>query len=82
MTDQPETHIQHLTALRQQILAHCDLEEFHTLCADLGVNYDKLRGEGLKARVRELVALLHRLGRLPDGLRGNAHSGCWPSTSR
>lgn len=66
MADRQQTPPEKLTRLREQILARCNLEEFRTLCADLGVSYDNLGGEGLEARARELVALLERLGRLPE----------------
>ena len=49
-----------LVRLRRFIAAHYDAEEFRTLCFDLGVSYDELRGEGLSARVRELVLYLGR----------------------
>ena len=49
-----------LVRLRRFIAAHYDVEEFRTLCVDLGVSYDELRGEGLSARVRELVLYLGR----------------------
>jgi hypothetical protein len=49
-----------LVRLRRFITAHYDVEEFQTLCFDLGVRYDALRGEGLSARVRELLLYLGR----------------------
>jgi hypothetical protein len=52
--------------LREFIVQHFDLEELRTLCFDLHVEYDDLRGEGRVAKVRELVALMERLGRLVD----------------
>jgi hypothetical protein len=50
--------------LRQAIVRHFDLEELRTLCVDIGVNYDVLRGEGLEAKTRELVAYVERRGEL------------------
>jgi len=55
-----ETPPEQLTRLRQAIGRHFDLEEFRTLCADLGVRCDDLPGEGLVARIRELVSLCER----------------------
>jgi hypothetical protein len=52
--------------LRTQVDKHLDLEELRTLCFDLGVDYDSLRGEGKSARIRELIALLRRNNRLPQ----------------
>ena len=40
--------------------AHFDVEEFRTLCFELGVNYDNLRGEGLAPKMRELIAYCQR----------------------
>ena len=55
----------YLIDLHQLLDRHFDLEEFRTLCVALDVKYDNLRGEGLSARMRELVLLLWRDGRLP-----------------
>jgi eukaryotic-like serine/threonine-protein kinase len=44
-----------LANLRQFIIHHYSLEEVRTLCFDLGVNYDELGGEGISAKVRELL---------------------------
>jgi hypothetical protein len=52
--------------LRIQIDRHLDLEELRTLCFDLGVDYDSLRGEGKAAKIRELIALLRRNNRVPQ----------------
>jgi len=52
------------TTLREIIVERFDLEEFKTLCVDLNVHYDNLRGEGLEAKARELIAYLNRLGAL------------------
>lgn len=41
-------------------------EEVRTLCFDLGVNYDDLPGEGRIARLRELVVLMEKRGRIPE----------------
>jgi len=41
-----------------------DLEELRTLCFELNVDYDSLRGEGKSARIRELLLALGRSGRL------------------
>jgi hypothetical protein len=54
------------TQLRQLLTDHFDAEELCTLCFDLGVDYDNLRGEGKTNKVRELVAYLERRGRIPE----------------
>jgi len=48
--------------LRRLIADHFDIEELRTLCFDLGVDYDDLRGEGKTGKVRELVAHFERRG--------------------
>ena len=63
-----------LAALRDLLVKHFNLEELRTLCADLGVDYDNLGGEGKTARARELVAYLDRRGRLPQLMRVGAAS--------
>lgn len=50
--------------LRQAIDRHFDTEELQTLCFDLGVDYDGLRGSGKAAKGRELVAYMQRCGHL------------------
>jgi hypothetical protein len=60
------SNTEQLTQLRESLVSHFDLEEFRTLCFDLGVNYDDLRGEGITAKARELVALLDRSGQISD----------------
>jgi hypothetical protein len=52
--------------LRQVLVRLFDDEELRTLCFDLGTDYDydSLRGEGTKAKARELVALAERKGHL------------------
>ena len=39
--------VNHLNHLRELITAHYDLDELRTLCSDLGINYDELRGQTL-----------------------------------
>ena len=51
---------------REQISASLDNEELRTLCFDLDVDYDSLRGQGKDDKIRELIALLRRNGRLPE----------------
>ncbi len=55
-----------LTQLRQIIERHFDDEEMHTLCFDLGIDYDSLGAQGKAAKARELVAYLARHGRLDE----------------
>ena len=72
-----------LTQIRELIHRYFNLEEFRTLCADLGIGYDDLGGEGLQARIRELAALCDRTGRVEHLLalcvhhRPHAH---WPES--
>lgn len=55
--------------LRKLISNHYSLDEFRTLCFDLGVRYDELGGDSLSGQVRELLLLLARHGRLADLLQ-------------
>jgi hypothetical protein len=50
--------------LRRIITERMDMDEFRTLCADLGVNYDDLGGEGLSGKARELLLRLEKRKRL------------------
>ena len=50
--------------LRLIIAERLDLEEFRTLCADLGVSYYDLGGEGLSGKARELLLRLEKRKRL------------------
>lgn len=56
----------YLIKLRRLVASHFDLEELRTLCFDLGINYDDLRGEGNANKARELVAYFERRGRIPE----------------
>jgi len=55
-----------LSELREFVTTGYDDEELRTLCSDLGVDYDNLRGEGKAAKVRELVNSLNRKARISD----------------
>lgn len=71
----------YLNTLLRQLIASFDLEELRTLCFELGVDYDTLRGEGKAGKARELVLSALRTRRLPNlveaarGLRPNIR---WP----
>jgi hypothetical protein len=60
-----EDESMHPAKLRTLIVGRFDLEELRTLCFDLEVDFDGLRGEGLRAKARELVAYFQRRGKLP-----------------
>jgi hypothetical protein len=47
-------------ALRQILTQRFSFEELRTLCADLRVSFDDLKGEGQEAKARELIAYLQR----------------------
>ena len=49
------------SAVRQTLVKLYDLEELRTLCMDLNVDYDSLRGEGKAAKARELVLYMEWL---------------------
>jgi outer membrane protein assembly factor BamB len=48
------------TRLHRILSDYLDLEEFRTLCFDIGVKYDHLGGEGLAGKARELVLHLQQ----------------------
>ncbi len=67
--------------LHQTLTARYDLEEFRTLCAQLGVPYDDLRGEGRSAKARELILWLQRHERL-EGLVAAITPSARPASAR
>jgi hypothetical protein len=52
--------------LHQALIDRYDLEELRTLCAQLGIPFDDLRGEGRQAKARELILWLKRHDRLEE----------------
>ena len=52
--------------LRQTLDKRFDLEELRTLCHDLNVDFDNLRGEGKVSKARELVLFMERRDRLDE----------------
>lgn len=59
-----ETRRHYLTDLRRRIVATIAEEEMQTLCFDLGIEYDNLKGQGKEAKARELVIQCDRKGKL------------------
>ncbi|WP_420645792.1 WD40 repeat domain-containing protein [Candidatus Leptofilum sp.] len=53
-----------LSRLRHLLVEYFSLSEIRTLCLDLGVRYDDLGGEGITAKVRELLHQLDRTKRI------------------
>ena len=53
-----------LSQVRRILVEYFDLEELRTLCFDLGVDFDNLRGEGKSSKARELIAYLQRRDQL------------------
>lgn len=52
--------------LRELLVEHFNADELHTLCSDLNVDYDSLRGEGKEGKARELIEHLADRGRLSE----------------
>jgi len=52
--------------LRQYLTERFDIEGVKSLCVDLSVNFDSLRGEGLEAKARQLVSELDNTGRIHE----------------
>lgn len=55
-----------LTQLRKLLIQHYSLDEFRTLCFDLGILYDNLGGDGLSGKARELLLLIGRQQRFAE----------------
>lgn len=52
--------------LRQQMITALNEEELRTLCFDLNVDFDNLPGRNKASKIRELIDLMRRNGRLPQ----------------
>ena len=68
MTNQPEVsaNLSYTARLRRQITAFFDLGEIQTLCFDLGIDYDELKGENKTERIRELIEVVNKKSLLAD----------------
>ncbi len=72
----------YLTRLYKLLTAHFDLDELRTLCFDLSVDYDTLRGDEKSTKALELISLMlreHRLNELVSTLRKERPSADWPT---
>jgi len=52
--------------LRSLLIESFDLEELHSLCFDLDINFDSLAGSTIDSKARELIAYCQRHLRLSD----------------
>jgi hypothetical protein len=59
-------HRRHLTHLRKQLATTLNDDELETLCFDLGVDYENLKGDSKEAKARELVLHCDRAGKLSE----------------
>jgi hypothetical protein len=66
VTPQTPPTTQHLTNLREHIVARFNLEEIRLLAFDLSVNYNELRGETLSGKTQALLEQLHWQERIPN----------------
>ncbi len=57
---------EHLIRLRRNLTDYFSEDELRTLCTDLGIPYESLRGQGQAARSRALVKYLNDRGRIPE----------------
>ncbi|MEJ2747780.1 MAG: DUF4332 domain-containing protein [Anaerolineae bacterium] len=55
-----------IACLRQKIETFFNLEDLHTLCFDLGANFDAIPGQGIGAKSREMVKYFQYRNRLDD----------------
>ena len=68
----------YLARLFKLLMAHFDLDELRTLCFDLSVDYDTLRGEEKATKALELITFMlreHRLDELVSTLRQGRPTG-------
>jgi hypothetical protein len=65
----PGTEHDYLVGLRQILEGSFNESELRTLCFDLHIDYDSLPGQSKGDKARELVAYLHRRGRIPELVR-------------
>ncbi|MBK7920014.1 MAG: hypothetical protein IPJ94_27910 [Chloroflexi bacterium] len=54
----------HLSSLRKEIIERFNEGELRTICFDLGIDFDDLRGDAKSDKARELLEHLERSGRL------------------
>lgn len=66
MTHETGSDPKALAQLRREIVIRFNDSELHSLCFDLGLNYDCLPGQGLEDKARELVEYLERRSRISD----------------
>jgi len=59
-------HTERLGQLRENLVEYFSQEELHSLCFDLGVDWDRLRGEEKAGKVTALLTLLDNTGRIPE----------------
>ena len=70
-------HTERLGQLRENLVEYFSQEELRSLCFDLGVDWDRLRGEEKAGKVTALLTSLDNTGRIPElterctGLRPN-----------
>ena len=62
----PTNSESYLTQLHQQLAQHFDLEELHSVCFELDIDYENLRGERKSAKVWDLLLKLGRDDRLAE----------------
>jgi hypothetical protein len=66
MPQEAKTPPEILAKLRQNLTDYFSDEELHTLCFDMGVDYESLPSLGKAGKAREFVAHLERCGRLAE----------------
>jgi HEAT repeat protein/energy-coupling factor transporter ATP-binding protein EcfA2 len=69
-----------LTKLHRLLVDHFDLDELRTLCFDLKVDFDTLRGDEKSAKARELITVMlhqNRLAELAGKLQGLRPKVAW-----
>ncbi len=64
--DSNDMSLQQIVRLRWGLVECFDSGELATLCNDLNIPYDEIKGEGLEEKARELISYLKRRGRLAE----------------
>ena len=59
-------HTERLGQLRENLVEYFSQEELRSLCFDLGVDWDRLRGEEKAGKVTALLTSLDNTGRVPE----------------
>lgn len=66
VTQEPPQQRDYLRELRRLLVNYFDMDELVTMCADLGVDFEDIKGDSKTGKTRELVTYLVHRGRLEE----------------